>query len=281
MNKSQKSLITTIVVALATSWVAGAPQASAAHSCFGKRATIEGTNRDPRRPVELTGTSGNDVIVGLKGWDIIRGRGGHDLICAGAGDDDIRAGEGNDKVKGQEDFDNLNGGRGNDQMWGGRGAVDALLGGAGNDRLRGGPGHEDSLIGGAGDDVMDGGRGYDLAEFWDSPGGIHADLRSDTAVGYGDDQIVSVEGLVGSNSDDVLFGDELSNLLVGQEGNDEIHAFGSEADGGTDILRSGGGEDLLDGGDGQDTVSYRHSPLPVDADITQAKQSLPGLGSTP
>jgi hypothetical protein len=67
--------------------VVTATAASAALRCFGKRATIVGTNRDERRPVELKGTRGNDVIIGLGGIDYIDARGGDDLICAGGGDD--------------------------------------------------------------------------------------------------------------------------------------------------------------------------------------------------
>ena len=70
-------LISSAIVA-----VAGAAlplhSAVAAPTCFGKRATIVGTNRDKAELVELKGTPGDDVIVGLAGMDSIYARGGDD-----------------------------------------------------------------------------------------------------------------------------------------------------------------------------------------------------------
>jgi Ca2+-binding RTX toxin-like protein len=251
--------------------------ASAAPSCFGRTATIVGTNRDPAEPVELNGTASDDVIVGRRGWDIIEGRGGRDLICSGRGDDYVVAGAGNDRVKGGDDLDTLIGGAGDDRLWGGRGH-DSLAGRAGNDDLFGGRGSLDSLVGGRGNDVMAGGRGYDLAEFWDSRNGVEVNLMTDVAVGHGDDRVVSIEGVVGSNYDDIIYGDDLSNMIQGGGGNDEIHALGSHADGGSDLLRSGGGEDVLDGGEGPDIVSYNLSPIVVNANLTDGVATVPGFG---
>jgi hypothetical protein len=64
-------LIPAMAAAVASAIVA--VPVSAAPTCFGKRATIVGTNRDRTRPVELQGTSRNDVIVGLRGPDIEEG----------------------------------------------------------------------------------------------------------------------------------------------------------------------------------------------------------------
>jgi Ca2+-binding RTX toxin-like protein len=126
-------------------------------------------------------------------------------------------------------------------------------------------------MGGPGNDFMDGGPGYGLAEFWDSPRGIEADLRTDKATGHGRDTIASIEGLVGSNFDDVLYGDDLSNTFQSGDGNDIIHAFGSDADGGMDILKSSGGNNIFDGGDGPDIASYNGNPWPVNADLSAGK----------
>jgi hypothetical protein len=70
--------------------------------CFGKQATIVGSNKGNT----LKGTKKADVIVGLGGNDRIIGRGGGDRICGGAGADKLYGGLGNDK---------LNGGRGLDE----------------------------------------------------------------------------------------------------------------------------------------------------------------------
>jgi Ca2+-binding RTX toxin-like protein len=263
-----RRVVTLTVTSILLGTVFASSPAVAAKRCFGRMATIVGTNQDPGAPVDLHGTPGDDVIVGLKGWDLIDGLGGDDLICSGGGDDYVKAGKGNDKVKGAGGLDSLHGDRGNDVLFGGKGPVDSILGGAGNDQLFGGLGSEDSLIGGPGDDAMDGGPGYDLAEFWDSPTGVEADLETGVASGHGNDTIVSIEGLVGSRFDDVLNGDERSNMLQGAEGDDEIHARGSSIDGSFDIIRSGVGEDLLDGGAGPDRVSYNLSPFTVEVDLT-------------
>ncbi|MBL8088720.1 MAG: hypothetical protein KF758_00975 [Anaerolineales bacterium] len=44
----------------------------------------------------ITGTAGNDLILGSSGADVIDGLGGNDCILAGGGDDTITGGEGND-----------------------------------------------------------------------------------------------------------------------------------------------------------------------------------------
>ena len=64
---SRKTLRFAVAMAVAAgSLVAAAAPASAVPTCFGKAATIVGTNRDPGKPVELKGTPRNDVIVGLR-----------------------------------------------------------------------------------------------------------------------------------------------------------------------------------------------------------------------
>jgi Ca2+-binding RTX toxin-like protein len=46
--------------------------------------------------VTLTGTEGNDLILGSSGADTIDGLGGNDCILGGGGDDSITGGDGND-----------------------------------------------------------------------------------------------------------------------------------------------------------------------------------------
>ena len=266
-----------VAVALTVgSVVAPAYPAAAAPTCFGKRATIVGTNRDESRPVELKGTPGNDVIVGLRGYDYIDARGGVDLICAGEGDDEIYAGPGNDKIRGEGDIDFVLGGGGHDSIWGGAGPADDLRGERGNDRLFGGPGSDDWLVGGPGDDVMNGGRGRDAVLFADSPQGVHADLSTGEATGHGNDRMVSVETVAGTYFDDVLYGDDNANFLAGGTGDDELHGLG-----GDDHLRSGdpapAGNDLLDGGEGSDTANYYLSWEGVQADLSTGQAVSSGV----
>ena len=260
-------LSTSIVVVACAGAVLPVNAAIAAPTCFGKRATIVGTNRDPRRSVELKGTPRNDVIVGLRGHYSIDARGGDDLICAGGGWDEIKGGPGNDKIRGGGGIEDVSGGGGHDSIWGGAGPVDELHGDGGNDRLFGGPGTDDVLLGGPGDDVMNGGRGRDIVLFAESPQGVHADLGTGEATGHGNDRMISVEKAFGTYFNDVLYGDDGANTLGGGPGDDQLHGLG-----GDDHLRSGEGNpvgtDLLDGGEGLDTANYYLAWDPVQADLT-------------
>lgn len=101
----------------------------------------------PPRPISctITGTNGNDFIVGSDQRDI---------ICARAGRDFVDGQGGNDDLYGQKDNDVLFGRAGNDRM----------IGNQGRDQLRGGPGrdqllsHEDDQ----GGDFVDGGPDRDV-----------------------------------------------------------------------------------------------------------------------
>src|SRR4051794_39964361 len=80
-------LIGTISCLVVLSWqpAHAFPAAAAAAAddltCFGKPATITGTEGDDM----LVGTPGDDVIVGLGGNDIIEPQRGNDLVCGGEG----------------------------------------------------------------------------------------------------------------------------------------------------------------------------------------------------
>lgn len=250
------------------------PRPTGLRACLGETPTIVGT----RRADEITGTARRDVIAGGDGDDRIESLAGDDVVCGGRGSDFIRAGRGDDDVAGGRAEDALAGAAGADRIRAGRGWVEALLGGAGDDRLRGGPGMLDSLVGGPGNDLMDGGNGLDTAEFWDSETGVRVDLRARSATGHGEDRLVAIEGVVGSNSDDVIDGDGGSNRLVGQRGDDVIRAYGSggltPASG--DILSGGPGEDVLDGGEGPDVLDYENSRRPVVVDLAEGTASGDG-----
>ena len=119
--------------------------------------TITGTMGDDR----LVGTPFNDVINCGAGNDRVLGNGGDDVINCGSGHDRVDGGDGKDRILGGSGIDVLKGGRhndrisagsGNDRLWGGSGN-DRLLGGRGNDALRGESGR-DRLYGQSGRDVL-------------------------------------------------------------------------------------------------------------------------------
>jgi T1SS-143 domain-containing protein len=138
---------------------------------------------------EITGTSGNDVIMVASSYQsdaagggiTIDGGAGNDAIGGGAGNDTLLGGDGDDLISGLSGDDTLEGGAGNDTLYGGTGN-DILRGGADNDVMYGGDG-VDRLDGGAGNDILIGGKGDDALI-----GGAGNDLFKYT-VGDGNDRI--------------------------------------------------------------------------------------------
>lgn len=103
-----------------------------AFACAGRRATIVGSGGP------ITGTPGNDVIVGTNRGERIRSRGGNDRVCSLGGNDTVRAGSGNDRVNaGRGQHDDIGGGGGRDNLNGGPGRRDRCDGGPGRDRATG------------------------------------------------------------------------------------------------------------------------------------------------
>ncbi|MEX2237629.1 MAG: calcium-binding protein [Dehalococcoidia bacterium] len=70
----------------------------------------------------ITGTSGDDVLVGDGGVNTINGGGGNDIICGRAGNDVLIGGAGGDNLFGQGGNDLLNGGASGDLLNGGAGS---------------------------------------------------------------------------------------------------------------------------------------------------------------
>jgi Ca2+-binding RTX toxin-like protein len=199
------------------------PTASAAAPrCFGVKATIVGTNGAD----VLVGTARKDVIVGRGGADTIRGKDRADLVCGGGGDDVVKGGDG----------------------------IDLIFGNGGDDRLIGGPGDFNQIAPGPGDDFVNGGPAFEFGGdeviYLGSANGVVVDLGAGTATGEGNDEIVNVEWLIGSEHDDVLTGTNLEyDVIFGAGGNDEINGLG-----GDDGIGGGAGDDQIDGGDGVDIL---------------------------
>jgi Ca2+-binding RTX toxin-like protein len=142
----------------------------------------------------LNGTIYNDRLTGSSGDNIILGGAGNDTINGFWGDDTIDGGSGNDSLDGSDDndtvsyasstgavtvsldndqpqntgsagtdtlsnFENLTGSGSNDSLTGSS-QDNVITGGAGNDTIIGGAGN-DTLIGGTGNDNIDGGQGND------------------------------------------------------------------------------------------------------------------------
>ena len=249
-------VLTLVPVVILIGGVLLQPASAAAPRCAGERATIFGTNRAD----VLVGTDRKDVIVGLGGSDTIRGGDRGDLICAGPGNDVVKGGDG----------------------------IDVLFGEGGDDRLIGGVGFFNQIIPGPGDDFVNGGPapkgsgGGDEVIYLDAANGIVADLGAGTATGEGNDEIVKVEWLIGSQHDDVLIGsDREPEVFFGADGNDVIDALG-----GDDAMAGGAGDDQIDGGDGFDFLGdlelaeiYGLDPVDGPLTVDLVAGTLTGNGS--
>lgn len=128
------------------------------------------TNIDPTSLLHVTGSTGNDEVLG---WSAV------DVMVLGGGADEAAAGAGNDTVFGD-------------------GGDDIMSGGSGIDTLHGGSGF-DTITGGLGKDTMDGGLNNDLFDFNsknDSKKGANHDVITDfSGVGGGELDRIDLRGI--------------------------------------------------------------------------------------
>ena len=223
----------------------------------------------------VTGSDYDDDLRGDDGVNRLQGGAGRDALHGGAGADWLDGGDGmGDRVSywlsGEGVTVNLEDGTGaggdaegdvivNVEVVQGSGYRDVLVGDRGNnsldgldgdDELHGGSG-DDWLLGRGGADRLDGGDGFDVVGYWLSGEGVTVNLEDGTATGGNaeGDVIVNVEGILGSDYQDVLVGDKGDNYLRGHDGDDDLHG-GS----GDDRLEGGAGADRLEGGAGDDEL---------------------------
>jgi len=105
---------------------------------------------------------------------------------------------------------------------------------------------------GEGDDYVDGRAGINRVDYDDAENAMYVDLQSGVATGEGDDTLVNISRIKGSEHDDTLLGD----------GN--FNAF-----------RGGEGDDILNGRGGDDRVEYNDASGPVTVDLETGRASGP------
>lgn len=207
--------------------------------------------------VDMTGSSGNDVVMAGSGNDTILGGTGADTIIGGNGNDSLVAGSGGNQLldgsnrtldgwgglggdHGHHDDDShpghgddhSHGSGGNDTLIGGSGEFDTLLGGGGNDSLIAGSGNHQLLSGGDGDDTLRGGTG-------DSDTLIGGSGKDILIGGIGSNQL-----LQGNGGNDTFFAGTGGDTLVGGGGNDTFNVAIANL-GGNDTILGGGGHDKV------------------------------------
>jgi serralysin len=100
---------------------------------------------------------------------------------------------------------------------------------------------------------IDGGGGFDMVSYANSIDFVNVFLNPDSAQfnqrDAAHDTYLSIEGIIGSNFNDVLVGHTGNDRIDGGSGADLI-----EGHGGNDLLIGGEGNDTLDGGAGADTL---------------------------
>lgn len=223
-------------------------------------------------PATITGSDGNDILLGNNGADILIGCAGNDSLNGGGGADVLVdgffncAGGGNDTFDGGTGPDSIYGGPGTDTVtYAGRtAAVFVTLDGSANDgeagegdlvstdveNITGGSGG-DEISGGPGANVLSGGGGGDVIVGEQSP---------DPSGPGGNDTIL------GGAGDDALNGGDGNNLILGQDGDDII-----QGGTGTDNIDTGNGNNQVDALDGVvDSVNCGPGEDSGQADTTDA-----------
>jgi hypothetical protein len=209
-------------------------------TCFGKRATIVGTNHRDK----ISGTRYSDVIVARGGNDVIEAHGranhGHDLICGGQGKDEIEGSGDAEKISGGPGNDKINGGHGDDLIVGDNYGAVTDSGATGRDHIEGGFDRDfivgDNLargdVSGQGPDWIGGNAGGDKIV------GDSASLRGDATGGASDH-------VAGASGDDIVIGDSYAAhgtaRGTGDDSKNKVNRRGS--------VDGGPGEDLLVGDD--------------------------------
>ncbi len=276
-----------------------------------------GAEGDTYRNIEnLEGSSFNDVVHGDRAQNTLLGGAGNDTMDGHAGDDVLDGGLGADFMQGGSgtdtatyansetavvanllrQFKNTGGAAGDtyfsienligsafDDMLNGDTGANILVGGMGDDTIDGHAG-DDVLEGGLGADSMFGGWGTDTISYANADAGVNAYMdkdERDATGGTGEaegDFYYNVEGLWGSDFDDLLHGDEYGNEIRGNAGNDTIAGQMGE-----DTLMGGEGADMFVFNSASESSSASHDHV-MDFEVGVDKLDvsallLTGLGS--
>ncbi|MBD2651785.1 calcium-binding protein [Nostoc foliaceum] len=205
---------------------------------------------------------GNDIFKGGDGNDVLKllySQGSSDTVDGGAGDDLLQVDYTN-KINGAGihlgfDLGNGNGNTNKIHSRGGAGDNFELVDFSNIERFNIiGTKYDDVFEDRGGNGVFNGGDGNDtfVASKSASSYVVRLDGQNQGSVSSGitNKQLFSIENVIGSNSNDSLYGDGQANHLQGNDGSDLL-----EGGSGNDILSGGLGNDTLKGGLGDDTLT--------------------------
>ena len=207
----------------------------------------DGIAQDNLTSIEnITGSAHNDYLVGDSAANVLEGGGGNDAIDGGLGSDTVSVAG---ATAGMSVYLGGFGAAGSGYSWDGIAqdnltSIENIIGSAHNDYLVG-DSAANVLEGGLGNDVIDGGLGSDTVSVAGATVGMSVYLGGFGAAGSGyswdgiaQDNLTSIENIIGSAHNDYLVGDSAANVLEG-----------------------GGGNDVIDGGLGSDTLSLAGSTV--------------------
>ena len=194
-------------------------------------------------PTDISGDTADNVFIGTAGAENFDGGAGSDTVdySGSAGRVQLNLGEGigwdgDALADSYTDIENVIGSdiAGDRDFIYGSEADNMIWGMAGNDVLEG--------MGGA--DIIDGGAGSDYASYSRSDAGVNVNLKTGVNTG-GDaqgDTLINIEGIHGSEHNDIIVGSDTNNTLY--------------SDRGDDLIYGGAGNDTLYGEEGADTFIY-------------------------
>jgi Ca2+-binding RTX toxin-like protein len=200
----------------------------------------------------LTGNTVGNILTGNGGNDELFGLNGNDTLHGGIGSDSLNGGIGNDTLNGDAGNDTLDGGSGNDALNGGSGLDNyVFVGKFGSDTVNDSSGLLDKIVvESLPTSAVRSGNNLVLTL---STGTItvmnHFTTGTIESLEAGGKTVVLATGKVGGSSSGIISGDNTSETLDGQGGDDLL--FGRH---GNDTLLGGDGDDLLDGGFGNDVL---------------------------
>ncbi|MES2677874.1 MAG: peptidoglycan DD-metalloendopeptidase family protein [Pseudomonadota bacterium] len=200
----------------------------------------------------LSGTNGNDRIVG-HWWS--------ENIYGGDGDDQLNGGDGNDNLYGGTGDDILHGGTGNDNIYGQEGN-DRTYGGSGNDFIEGGS-DNDQIYGNTGDDIINGDKTNDILSTsprdWNFDGAAIKKRLLITNKNVRDFGLAGDDYIEGGDGNDIITDISGHNIIIAGNGNDQVQTGAGEdyieGNDGSDLLNAGAGNDLVYGGGDNDIIN--------------------------